>query len=75
MSFVLPEERVGVFVSAVFVWLLSPPPKVKEVMFSRLSVCLSVCLCTGYLKKLWMDPDEILWTGSVCDEVELMRFG
>ena len=31
------------------------PPKVKEVMFSPLSV--SVCLCPWYLKKLWMDPD------------------
>ena len=35
--------------------LLPPLPKVKEVMFSPLSVCLSVCLCTGYLKKLWTD--------------------
>ena len=35
--------------------------------------CL-ICLCTGYLKKLWTDPDEILWTGSVCDKDELMRF-
>ena len=32
--------------------LLSPPPKVKEVMFSPLSVCLFVCLCAGYLKQL-----------------------
>jgi len=22
--------------------------------------CVFVCLCAGYLKKLWMDPDEIL---------------
>ena len=38
-----------------------------------LSVCLFVCLCTGYLKKLWTDPDEILWTGSVCDNDELFQ--
>ena len=36
--------------------------------FLPLSVCLSVCLCAGYLKKLWTDPDEILWTGLVCDK-------
>ena len=53
---------------------LPPPPKVKEVMFSPLSVCLSVCLCAGYLKKLLSDLDEILWRGSVCDEDELIRF-
>uniref|UniRef100_A0A8C4WXR9 CCR4-NOT transcription complex, subunit 1 n=1 Tax=Eptatretus burgeri TaxID=7764 RepID=A0A8C4WXR9_EPTBU len=34
--------------------LLSPPLKMKEVMFSP----LSFCLCAGYLK-LWKDPDEI----------------
>ena len=41
-----------------------------------LSVCLSVCLCTGYFKKLWTDPDpdEILWTGWVCDKDKLIRF-
>ena len=50
--------------------LLPLPSKVKEVMFSP----LSVCLCTGYLKKLRTDPDEILWTGSVCDKDELVRF-
>ena len=33
-------------------WSLPPLPKVKEVMFSPLSVCLFVCLCTGYLKKV-----------------------
>ena len=32
-----------------------------------------VCLCAGYLKKFWTDPDEILWTGSVCDKDELIR--
>ena len=37
-------------------------------------LCLSVCLCAVYLKKLWTDPDEILWTGSVCDKDELIRF-
>ena len=43
----------------------------KEVMFLvalvslsvYLSVCLFVCLWTTLLKKLWMDWDEILWTG------------
>ena len=34
--------------------MLPLPPKVKEVMFSP----LSVCLCAGYLKKLGTDPDE-----------------
>ena len=51
---------------------LPPPPKVKEVMFSPL--CLFVCLCAGYLKKLQTDPDEILWRGSVCDKGKLIRF-
>ena len=36
--------------------------------------CLFVCLCTGSLKKLWMDPDEILGTGWVCDKDKLIRF-
>ena len=36
--------------------------------------CLFVCLCAGHLKKLWTDPDEILWTGSVCDKEEQIRF-
>jgi len=40
----------------------------------HLLVCLSVCFCTGFLKKLWMDPDEILWTGPVCDKDELFTF-
>ena len=45
-------------------------------MFSPLSVCLclSVYLCTGYLKKLWMDSDETWLTGWVCDKDELIRF-
>ena len=29
---------------------------------------LSVCWQAGYLKKLWMDSEEIWWTGWVCDE-------
>ena len=37
-------------------------------------VCLFVCLCSGYLKNLWTDPDEILWTGWLCDKDELFRF-
>ena len=44
-------------------------------LFSPLSVfvCLSF-LCAGYLKKLWMDPDETLWTRWVCDKEELIQF-
>ena len=26
-------------------------------------LCLFVCLCAGYLKKLWTDSDETWWTG------------
>ena len=33
---------------------------------------LFVCLCAEYLKKLWMDPDEIGWAGWVCDKSELI---
>ena len=36
--------------------------------------CLFVCLCTRYLKKLWTDPNENLWTGWVCDKDEQIRF-
>ena len=36
--------------------------------------CLSVCLCTGYLKKLCTDLDETWWTFWVCDKEELIRF-
>ena len=50
--------------------LLPPLLKVKVIMLPP----LSVCLCTGYLKKLWTDPDEILWTGWVCNKEELIRF-
>ena len=61
----------------LFVSLLMPllplPPKVKEVMFSSLCVCLFVCSCTGYLKKLWTDLDEMLWMGWVCDKDEMIR--
>ena len=35
---------------------------------------LSVCLCAGYLKTLWMNLDEIWWAGLVCDKDELIRF-
>ena len=34
----------------------------------------SVRLCTGYLKKLWTDPDEIWWAGWLCDKDKLIRF-
>ena len=37
-------------------------------------VHLFVCLCAGYLKKLWTDPDEILWIGWVCDKDERITF-
>ena len=33
-----------------------------EVMFSL----LTVCLCAGYLTKLWTDSDEISWGGLLC---------
>ena len=58
---------------AISCFLLPLPPKVKEVMFSSLSVCLSVsvCLCTVYLKKLWADLDEICW---MCGKDKLIRF-
>ena len=36
-----------------------------------LSVCLFVCRIS---QKLCTDPGEILWTGSVCDKDELIRF-
>ena len=36
--------------------------------------CLSVCLCAGYLKKLWMDLDESWWTCWVRDTEELIQF-
>ena len=52
--------------------LLPPPMKMKEVVFTLF--CLFVCLCTGYLKKLWTNPDEILWTGLVYDKDEMARF-
>ena len=41
---------------------------------SFFSVCLLVCLCTEYLKKLWMNSDEIWWAGSVCNKDKLIRF-
>ena len=53
-------------------WILQVSCSAQRLVW--LSVCLSVCLCVGYLKKLWTDPDEILWTGSVCDKDELIRF-
>ena len=36
--------------------------------------CLFVCLFAGYLKKLWIDLDEIWWAGWVCDKEELVQF-
>ena len=44
-------------------------------LFLSLFVCLSICLCAGYLKKLWTDQDEILWTGWVYDKNEPIRLG
>jgi len=35
---------------------------------------VTVCLCAGYLKKLWTDSNENWWTGWVCDKDELIRF-
>ena len=55
-------------------WCLLPPPlKVKEVMFSPLSVCLSVFVCR-ISQKFCTDPNKILWTGSVFDKDKLIRF-
>ena len=34
---------------------------------------LSVCLCSGYLKKLCTDSDETWWTRWVCGKDELVR--
>ena len=39
------------------------------------SVCLFVCLFVYRISQKVVDgSDEILWTGSVCDEDELFRF-
>ena len=46
--------------------------KWKEFVFTP--ICLFVCLCAGYLKRLWTDSDETWWTGCVCDKNELIRF-
>ena len=43
-------------------------------VFTHFCLSVSVCLCTGCLKKLLTNPDEILWTGSVCDKDEMIRF-
>ena len=48
------------------------PPKVEVVMYSPFLPVLPVCVQD--LKKLWTDPDEILWTDLVCDKDELIRF-
>ena len=39
-----------------------------------LSVCLSIWLCTGYLKKLYPGLGETRWTGWVCRKDKLIRF-
>ena len=36
-------------------------------------LCLFVCLCAGYLKKLWTDSDETWWTRE-CDKDKLIQF-
>ena len=41
---------------------------------SSLFVCLFVCLCARYLKKLCMYPTESLCTRWVCDKNKLIRF-
>ena len=38
-----------------------------------LFVCLFVCV-QDISKKLWIDPDEILCTGWVCDKDKQIRF-
>ena len=45
-----------------------------SVVLCTMSSCLSVCLCTGYLKKLWTDSDETWWTGWMCRKDQLIRF-
>ena len=37
-------------------------------------VCLFVCLCAGYLEKLWTDSDETWWTGWMCGKYQLIQF-
>ena len=59
--------------SALLVISIITPPKV-EGGYVFTPVCLFVCLCAGYLKKLWTDSDEIWWAGLVCDKDELIRF-
>ena len=59
--------------------LLPLAPKVEGgyIIFTPLCVfvcLLLVCLCARYLKKLWMDSDDIWWAGWVCDKDELLRF-
>ena len=68
-----------IYLSCITVTIEFP---VKEFIFSFTSttegeggyVFTPFCLCAGYLKKLWTDPDEILWTGLVCDKEEPIRF-
>ena len=35
--------------------------EVPEILRSSPSVCLSVCLCTGYFTRLWTDLNQIMW--------------
>ena len=43
--------------------LYIPFNSTNEIVFSRVSVCLSVCLLTGLLKNCWTNLCEILWDG------------
>ena len=44
-------------------WVNNPASLFRISFFSLMSVCLSVCLWTGYLKKLCTDSGEIWWIG------------
>jgi len=46
----------------------------KEVMFSPVSVCLSVCLLTGLLKNYRANLCEILWNGLTKSRADKLDF-
>ena len=63
--------------SAKYLWLhqvifTSATKSEGGYVFTPLS--LFVCLCVGYVTKLWTDSNESWWTGWVCDKEELIQF-
>ena len=42
-------------------------------VFTPLCMFVYLAVCRISQKVLWTDPDEILWTGSVCDKEELIQ--